>query len=262
MYGIFMESWVMFKLYGGTGFLTVLYIAALLFLLIREKEPAVRIVFIWLPLSILFLFFFPVFRKVYVRLTDSGNTQYRMLWLVPMGMTIACAACRASILLPMRGKGLLFKRFFDRLLVPAALMLLITVCGSLVYANPYVSRAENAYHLPQEAIEVCDAVARDKEEGVRVRVAMPDELVHFVRQYNTDLILAYGREIVAYGYHNTVYELMVPPEVIDMEALDEALVEVDSPFLVLRRDKKTDASPEEFGWDLRAETENYLIYKK
>ncbi|MCR5674524.1 MAG: hypothetical protein K6G16_02330, partial [Lachnospiraceae bacterium] len=201
MYGIFMESWVMFKQYGGSGWLTVLYAAAFIFLLIKEKRRPVRILLIWLPAAVLFLFFFPLFRKVYVRVTDSGNTQYRMLWLVPMSMTVALAGCRLCTLVPMRGRALLFKRILDRILLPLAVAAAIVFAGSMVYRNPYVTRAENAYHIPEEAIRVCQVITRDLEEGKRVRAAVPDDLVHFIRQYDTDVILAYGRDIVAYGYY-------------------------------------------------------------
>ncbi|MCR4762196.1 MAG: hypothetical protein K5696_01565 [Lachnospiraceae bacterium] len=260
MYGIFMESFVMFKLYGGSGWLLVLYALAFAFLWFREKERSVRVLFLWMPASILFLFFFPLFRKGYVRVTGSGDTQYRMLWLVPMGMTIAYAGCRAAVLIPVRGKGLTAKRLFDRVLAPVLIGLAIALCGSLVYRNPYVSRAENAWHIPQEVIEVSDCMTYGLEEGVRVRAAVPEELVHFIRQYDTDIILAYGRDIIAYGYYNEIHERMKGTECISMEGLATALREAEVDFLVLRKDRETDVPPDTCGWKVYAETEQYRIY--
>ena len=117
MYGIFMESWVIFKLYGGSGFLTALYLIALLFLLVKERDKSARILFVYLPLFVLFLFFFPLFRKVYVRLMDGGETQYRILWTIPMALTIARAGCLATLLVPMRGKHLRGKILDDEVIV-------------------------------------------------------------------------------------------------------------------------------------------------
>ncbi|MCR5674917.1 MAG: hypothetical protein K6G16_04330, partial [Lachnospiraceae bacterium] len=103
-------------------------------------------------------------------------------------------------------------------------------------------------------------ITRDLEEGKRVRAAVPDDLVHFIRQYDTDVILAYGRDIVAYGYYNEVHEKMELPETIDMEALALALREAEVDFLVLRKDKPVDRDPGEAAWQCVEETEDYRIY--
>ncbi len=259
MYGIFMESWVIFKLYGGNGWLTVLYLAAMIFLFRREKSRPVRVIFLWLPLAILLLFFFPLFRRVYVRFTGSGDTQYRMLWLLPMGMTVAAAGCRAATLVRMRGEKLLLKRIFVRLLAPALVALAIVLCGSLVYRNPYVRPAENPYHIPQEAIEVADIIVPEPGKG-RVRAAVPSDLVHFIRQYNTDIILAFGRDIIAYDYYNEVHEKLEKTDVIVMSELSGALREAQVDYLVLKKDRPVDTSPESEGWMPYGETDEYMVY--
>ncbi|MCR5093749.1 MAG: hypothetical protein K6B72_07240 [Lachnospiraceae bacterium] len=261
MYGIFMESWVMFKLYAGGSLLVILYIAALILLFFKERRKPVRIVLLYLPVLILFLFFFPLFRKLYVRVTSSGDTQYRMLWLVPMGMTVAFAGCRLSYLLPMRGARLNLKRAFDRVLLPAVIGLVIILCGTLVYRNGFMKRAENVYHIPQEAIEVCEQITRDLPEEERIIAAVPADMVHYVRQYDTDIILAYGRDIIAYGYYNEVHEKMEKADPVNMEELSEALRESQTTVLVLRRDKAVDREPGDCGWKLDGETEHYLIYR-
>ena len=40
----------------------------------------------------------------------------------------------------------------------------ILLCGKYVYRkdNPYISRAQNAYHLPQVVIELADAIRKDQ----------------------------------------------------------------------------------------------------
>ena len=261
MYGIFMESWVMFKLYAGGSLLVILDLAALILLFFKERRKPVRIVLLYLPVVILFLFFFPLFRKLYVRVTDSGNTQYRMLWLVPMGMTVAFAGCRLSYLLPMRGAKLDLKRALDRVLIPAAIGLAIILCGTCVYKNGFMKRAENAYHIPQEAIEVCEQITRDLPDETRIIAAVPADMVHYVRQYDTDIILAYGRDIIAYGYYNEVHEKMELADPVIMGELSEALRESQTSVLVLRRDKTVDRDPADFGWKEDGRTEHYLIYR-
>ena len=80
MYGIFMESVVIFKNYAGGKYLAALFLLALVWLLIMEKNKRRRALFIYMPLSLLLLFFFPIFRKVFVRLMGGeGDTYYRVL---------------------------------------------------------------------------------------------------------------------------------------------------------------------------------------
>ena len=57
MFGIFIESWVIFKQYCGTGFLPVVFLAALLYLLVTEKERYKRIVLVYVP-GLVFISFF------------------------------------------------------------------------------------------------------------------------------------------------------------------------------------------------------------
>lgn len=264
MYGIFMESWVIFKLYGGRLSYLLLYFAALIFVAVKAKDKEIKLLFAWLPLMMLAVFFFPPFRKVYVRVFGDGNTQYRLLWLVPMGMTVSYAGCLAATLVPMRGNRLGLKRITDRILIPVAVSALIMACGSLVYLNPLVTKAENPWHIPQEAIEVADIIAPEQTPGagrLRVRAAVPSELVHFIRQYNTDIVLAYGRDIIAYNYYNEIHERLEKTERIDVRELAEVLKDDGVQYLVLKRDAPVDMDPADAGFMLYAETESYRIFE-
>ena len=62
MYGIFMESVVIFKNYAGGRYIIVLFLLALLYLLVAERNKRRRALFVYLPLSLLFVVFFPIFR--------------------------------------------------------------------------------------------------------------------------------------------------------------------------------------------------------
>ena len=95
MYGIFRECVVILQQYGGGGFYLLLYLTALGFLFVRERRRHIRIVLVMVPLILLACFLLPVTRIVFVAAFDEGDTYYRILWLIPMGMTIAYAGVRA-----------------------------------------------------------------------------------------------------------------------------------------------------------------------
>ena len=63
MFGIFMESLVIFKLYTGLKFLLVLTLVAWVYLLVTEKDRRIRLLLVYAPLIIVVLFLFPLSRK-------------------------------------------------------------------------------------------------------------------------------------------------------------------------------------------------------
>lgn len=248
MYGIFMESLVIFKLYTGLKLLLLLTALSWIYLLLKEKDKRVRILLVYAPILILALFLFPVSRKAFVAAGLDGETYYRVLWTIPMGIITACGACRI---------------FADHkrigLVITSAL---IVLCGSYVYKSQYISKAENLYHIPDTVIKICDRITPDNANAT-VSAVMPPELIHFVRQYDTGIKMPYGREMLVarWDYYNAVYEAMEKPEVVTMETLLEATRDDYCRYIVMAEGKKTDMPPEEAGLVLIDTIDGYRIYE-
>ena len=71
-----------FKDYGGSGYFSILFLLALIYLGFTEEDRRIKTLFVYIPAVILILFFLPPFYMLYNRL-DEG-TYYRILWLLPM----------------------------------------------------------------------------------------------------------------------------------------------------------------------------------
>ena len=258
MYGIFMECWVSLKLYFGNPFAGILLVAAALYLAIFEKDLKKRIVLGILPLFIVAGFLFPVTKMVYVAAFDEGSdTYYRLLWLVPSYVVIGYAACRLIVTISDRIKG----RFIMWVALVAALAVMI-LSGSLVYRNQYVTVAENAYHIPDNVIEICDIII--PEEGQeRVKAAFPSELVHFVRQYDTRILMPYGREMIAtqWDYYNPVYEVMEKPIEIKAKELTDALRDTNCDYVILSSERLIDEDITAYGYEVVGTVGKYCIYE-
>ena len=254
MYGIFMECWVALKLYGGNGVLLLLLVASSIYLVATEKSIKKKIMLGIIPLLILLGFLLPITKIVYVAAFNSegSDTYYRLLWLIPTYVTIAFALCKVIFSLK--------KAMYQRIALVVTLAF-IAVTGSLVYANNNVKVAENLYHSPQHVIDICDEIAPADGEP-RVRAAFPSELVHFVRQYDTDILLPFGREMVVtqWDYYNPVYEVMEKPEVIDAKALLEATRETKCSYIVLAENRKIDGDLVDMGLELVNTLHGYYIY--
>jgi len=248
MYGIFMESLVIFKLYTGLKPLFFLSLLMWLFLLVTERNRAARIVLVYAPFLAAALFLFPISRKAFVAAGLDGETYYRVLWTIPMGVIFCYGACR------------LFAGHRKTGLVIACA--LVIICGSYVYHSPYISRAENLYHIPDTVVKICDRISSGNPD-IRVSAVMPAELIHFVRQYDATINMPYGREMLVerWEYYNAVYEAMEKPEVVNMEELLAVTRQEGCQYLVMGQEKKTDEDPVESGLLLVDEIDGYRIYQ-
>lgn len=253
MYGIFMECWVSLKLFFGNPMLAIVLLASAIYLTIFEKDLKKKIILGVLPVVVLAGFLFPITKILYVAAFDDGSdTYYRLLWLVPMYVVIGYAACKLIFSLK--------NHVWQRVGLVAALVI-VMLSGSIVYANQYMSVAENLYHIPQDVIDVCDVITpKDREQ--RVRALFPSELVHFVRQYDTNILMPYGREMIAsqWDYYNAVYDAYEKPEVINAEELLEATRQAKCLYIVVRTDRKVDVNLVTMGLKLVRTVGDYYIY--
>ncbi len=247
MYGIFRESLVIFKNYGGNGYLLYLFVAALIYLLFAEKDMRKKIVVAIVPAIILVGFFVPITRIAYVAiLDDEADTYYRLLWLLPMGVCVAYAGCK------------LFAE--HKRIGTVVISALIIFCGSLVYKNQYVSKAENLYHIPQVVVDICDKISPEEGEP-RVRAVFPDELIHFVRQYDTNILMPYGRDTVHHEYYHAVREVYKKPEVIEAKELLKATREAKCKYIIMHEGRAIDTKLEDAGLILVDNIGGYNIYE-
>ena len=252
MYGIFMECWVALKLYGGNGALLLMFLASAIYLVIAEKSLKKKIMLGIIPLLILAGFLFPVTKIAYVAAFEDGSdTYYRLMWLIQMYVVIGFAACRFIFYL---------KNSMAQRIAFVVMLVIIALSGSLVYASKHLTVAENLYHIPQHVIDICDEIAPEDGEP-RVRAAFPSELVHFVRQYDTNILMPFGREIVAWDYYNVVYEVMEKPEVIDAAELVKATRETKCSYVILSEDRKIDGNLMDEGLELLTTMHGYRIYQ-
>ena len=149
------------------------------------------------------------------------------------------------------------------LLVPFLCAALIVVCGDYTYDNIHITRAENHLHLPQTVINLCDYIVSQAEGSRNIQAAFPSEFVHYVRQYNTDIRLSFGREMMVerWGFSNPVYDQMEAPEEIDAEALAETLIDDECRFVVLHAARPLRGRLEDYGYEKLVLLDGYYVYK-
>lgn len=235
-----------FQGFTGSGFLTILYLLTLLYLWTSEKNSTFRAIFVYGASIIQLLFFVPLFFYGY-QLLDEG-TYYRILWVLPMTITIAYASVKILSGYP-----------WGSMIIGMAL---VAVCGQCVYTNAFITPAQNVYHIPQEVIEVCDMIMPGEDEE-RVTGVFPDDLIHFVRQYSTEIKMAYGRDYLApdwiYGDHPL--RKVMNQEEIRISELVRLATEHKCQYIIVESDKEFIGNFEKLRVFKIGETTNYDIYR-
>lgn len=247
------DIWQIVVGYQGTGFTLILYAVSLIYLLIFEKDKRIRLLLVYVPLLIWLIIFCPIYYRVYMGRLDDSGTYYRMLWLIPLGVTIAYAGCRAA--------------YKHRVIGAVIVIAAILICGRFTYTAVENTKAENAYHVPQYVIDMCEHMEQDIQD-VNVYACVPLEMVFYLRQYDSKICLVYGREAAEshWGYYNEMYELFELSDTIDWEALlektrDDELGVAECTYFVVPEDKPMSGDPEDFGLEEVYRTDGKILYR-
>lgn len=230
--------------YEGGRLLFLLYLLCLAYLAKNEKDRNRRILLVFLPLLCLATFLLPPVYWIYGKI-DGVRTYYRLLWILPMALTIAYSGVK--IFAANLRTGL------------AVICALVVLSGQFVYSNENILKAENRLHLPQMVLDISDFLMNETG-GEETMAAMPVGLVQFVRQYNVKILMPYGREMQMGSYYNEVYEAMEGTDPVNASKLCEALDRYDCEFLVIEAAKKVDGSLEKEGLTYLADVDGYSIW--
>lgn len=247
--GHFFRECCDFKNYMGFHqhrYLAFLYLGILLYLWFAEKDRHRRAVFVYAPTLLLVMFFCPLFRKLFVRLLDDSETYYRLLWLLQMSLVSAYGVIRLCAV--------------HRRIGTALACLLILFGGDYVYDSEHISKAENAYHLPQETVDIAGMI--EPQEG-RITVLVPADLIYYIRQYSSNIELPYGREMLIsrWAYHHPMYEAMEEAEVIETETFVELAREYPCAYIILKEDRETTEPLTAYGYEVYGQVDEFVIYR-
>lgn len=236
-------------LYNGDSFLIPLFLIALLFLWVTEKDRKVRVVLLYLVAALGVVFLCPVYAWIGMKI--DKEIYYRVLWTMPIGVLV----CYSVVRLMTR-----FRLFVSKALIFVMAVLIFMINGDLVYTKTIHFRAANAYHIWQEVIDVADAIKLDNYKPVAV---LPAILLPYLRQYTADIYTPYGRNMMesAWNFQNALYDAMEGDEnAYDVPEVARCARNEHCAFVVLSSGKQMKGSMEEQGYFLFRFVQGYFIY--
>lgn len=225
-------------LYNKDSVLVLLFLVALVFLWLVERDRRIRTILLYLSIALFAVFLCPVYAWIGQKIDEE--IYYRVFWTLPIGLLF----CYGSVQLLIR-----MKKTISRVLVGILLLLVICMNGKLVYKTTHYIKATNAYHVPQIVIDVAEAIRMEKYKPIAV---LPSELLPFLRQYTGDVFTPYGRNIVVerWNFNSELYDAM-EAEAYDAEEIAVQARKEHCAFVVLSVFKQMDGSMEEQNYFLK-----------
>lgn len=234
-------------LYNNNRFLILLFLAALIFLWITERDKRIKTVLVYFVTAITVVFCCPLY--AWIGMKVDAEIYYRVFWSIPIGILVCYSAVRAVSH---------FKKRISRVLVCILTVLVICMNGKFYFTNTLHFKAVNAYHMPQVVIDVADALKMEKYKPI---AAIPAELLPFIRQYSADIFTPYGRNIVEtqWNFSNALYDAMEAQE-YDAGEIAQCAREEHCTYVVLSSIKPMEGSMEEQNYIYKGLVSGYYIY--
>lgn len=244
------------KDYNSLSLYFILFIAALIYLFIAEKDKVKRMLFIAIPIALIAVFLFPLTAWFSMHFMLDQEIYYRQLWLIPYGAVV----CYALIHALQR-----FSKSWQRITIIAAFAALLFAGSGKLYLNGQYSRAENLYHLPQDVIDVCNIIM--SQDGVVAQEyapnsALPGSMVEFNRQYTTVFHTPYGREAIVarWNYDTPFLDLLSSADPVSAEELCTMAAADCIECFVIEKDKTLIGDPADYGYPKAGESGRYIVY--
>lgn len=236
-------------LYNNKSFLVPLFLTALLFLWVTERNRRIRVVLVYLVTALCVVFICPLYAWVGMRI--DAEIYYRVLWSLPIGVIV----CYSAVKLMLR-----FRSIISRGLVFVLTLLVICINGDLVYTKTLHFKSVNAYHMPQQVIDVAEALTLENYRPIAV---LPAELLPFFRQYTAEVFTPYGRNILepAWNFSNELYDAMEGDSAYyDAAEVARCARDEHCVYVVLSCAKQIRGSMEEQNYFLLSFVQGYYIY--
>lgn len=185
------EVFESYSLYTGSGIMMILFFVCLIYIGLKDKNRSNTSVLFFGSIILVFCMFLPPLYWLYVNYVD-GNTFWRMWWMAPVSVTLSYVGTK------------LFEKHRSAGLILSVVVILLGGGFSYAYQRGF-EVAKNPYQLSENIIAVADYLEEIDEDGV-IMATVPHDMVSQIRQYKTNIVLAYGREQLDPAWKDNLYQ--------------------------------------------------------
>ena len=190
---LFLEAIHLHIAYTGVAMYMGFYYIALVFILFfcKDKLMRMRIAYPALIMLSFILGCAPYINSYLIGIYDK-DTGGRLFWVLLITPVIAYGM--VCVVRALDG-------YWKKALLIMTLVPVIFLSGVFKFSNALYEPVENEYRLPQNGIDICNAVLEVVDEP---KLLVPYETAHIFRQYSTDIKLLYGED-ASYGRIQSVF---------------------------------------------------------
>lgn len=234
---------VLLSYWGNYAYQGMFYISLIAILTI-EKDKIKRHMYTTYALLIMLVIMNPI--TVYIMKLFFGESYYKSYYpRLFASMPLICIIAYGFTLLIKNLEGM------KKLCLVGLLLMMVAMGGNNIYSTEWMQKSETYSKIPLEVIEICDYL---EECGTDITVAVPYDIVCYVRQQNADVYMPYGRQVPE-------WEKLLEQDTPEVEKVMEEAGNHGCDYIVTKNTYEWSDAFEQLGYIAEYSTDNYLIYK-
>ena len=211
-----------------------IFLLSIIYIFITEKNKKVKDFFVFYSIFILAVIWNPICIYVLNKFINIGS-MYRIYYMLPTCISIAYAItklienCKTTKI---------------KLIAFASTSIFIVFFGNCIFNKLTTEKFSNLYKLPDETVAVAYLIAGDTETTEK-KAIVPYGMSSQIRQICPEVKVYYSKRLNS-G---------------DVEYITNLCKKSNTNYIVFDKNIPLQDNPEDFGFELYAETEKHLIYK-
>lgn len=250
-----------FKIYNSTGIYWILFIFGMIYIFVVMKN--LRRKYLYPTIMLMLIVINPLLYKfIWFKLLNT--TYWRIFWGLASIILISIVVIDISKKLANKSKkyGAIVQVLFT-----LGVVTFIGVYGMVndfyAYSGKVYQKKQNEYNLPQEAIDVADCILKLNQNP---RVIMPRSLYCYIRQYDSNIKMMYGRDIQGYIMSATSSAYIVNSEMsktqYDYNLIKKYCIQENYDFVIFEKDAYINTDYfKKIGFELVSVVDKYAIFR-
>ncbi|MDO5147440.1 MAG: hypothetical protein Q4D60_10595 [Eubacteriales bacterium] len=247
----------LFWLFSGNGYVVAVAFILMMFLILLSDNRVLKQYFLYPSVFVLLFIVSPVNIFLVLKVFNAAR-MVRFYWLMPI-VLILSYVCVVLIYQAKKWK---------KYAVAGLCFAIIIMAGTYMFTEESYTKMENLYKIPEEAVEISEYIRDDVAEANQdirtVRAVVPGIYDSYIRQYDGELKLLYGRQNASEVYRDIAYEMMqlMNAEELDVERISQLAVQSDCQYVVIENQKEKKGSFKKNGYKKMVEEKEYSVYKR
>lgn len=239
-----------YQIYTASSVIQLLLISSLVIILMIDKKSE-NIHLVFYIIAVLVIIFFPPIAYVLAKYFIGDDVYWRVFWLIPSSVIVAFVGTKT---LERMGKRSQQRIFF------VAILFVIVIGGRNIFNSNNFTKSKNIYKLSQEVVEICEMVAPN---GGDTKMVVPETIVSYIRQYNPNINLLYGRNLGKDTQKGKKYKILlqINSNEPDIKYIAKYIKKKDCEYIVFDSSSKGIEKIEQYGYELYGVTDSYSVFK-